>query len=176
VEALGDDNCHLNVPLGFTYTGFGANTSSVSVSSNGILFFGQNCFTNFTNATLPTALTPNAALFFFWEDLDDFSTSEFLEYATFGTPGGRVFYLFFRARLHDITSCGTNAQTVMVSVHEGSNLVSAAYSGFSSCPFMRGAGATLGMQAAGGAQTATIGVNVPLLDDNSLPQSMSFKP
>ena len=48
LETLADDTCQLSIPLGFTYNGFGASVSSISVSSNGVLFFGQGCSTAFT--------------------------------------------------------------------------------------------------------------------------------
>jgi hypothetical protein len=176
LETLDDDTCSPNIPLGFTFTGFGANTSTVTVSSNGILFFGQNCVTAFANTALPTALTSNAALFFFWDDLQDFGTGEFIEHATFGTAPGRVFYMWFVMRVRNF--CGTDQVQVMVSVHESSNLVTANYKVLTRCPQIRGASATFGLQSAGGASTdnVMVGFNVPTLDDNALNQFMSFKP
>ena len=176
-EVLGDDTCFFNIPLGFTYTGFGANTATVSVSSNGILFFGQNCFSNFTNTGLPTALTPNAALFFFWDDLQDVGAGEFFEYATFGAAPGRVFYMWFVMRVRN-SACPTETVQIMVGVHEDSNLVTSTYKMLTACPQIRGSGATFGLQAAGGASadTATVGFNVPALDDNASNQFMSFTP
>jgi hypothetical protein len=175
IGSLGDDNCFFNIPLGFTFTGFGANTSSISVSSNGVVFFGQNCSSSLFNTTLPSGISPNAMLFFFWDDLVDFGGGEFFEYATFGSPGSRVFYLYYRQRLFS-SACGSDAQNIMISIHEGSNLVSATYSGFSGCALIRGSSATLGMQSANASDFVSVGVNVPLLDDNASRQSMSFQP
>jgi hypothetical protein len=172
-----DDGCQSFIPLGFTYTGFGANTTSVSVSTNGVLFFGQNCSTTFTNTTLPFALSTDAMLFFFWDDLQDFGVGEYLEYKTFGSAGGLVFNLYFRSRLHD-AACGTDAINAMVSIHQGSNLIKVVYSGMSGCEAMRGGSATLGFQTSGGtsAKAFTIGVNSPVLNDNASFQTMSFHP
>ena len=178
LEAVGDDQCHANIPLGFTFTGFGANTTTVSLSSNGVLFFGQGCSAQLTNTQLPSGMSSNAFLAYFWDDLSDFGTGEYVQYATMGTAPGRVFNLFVRARLWDTALCSSNTQQIMVSVHEGSNLVKAVYSGFSGCLAMRGSNATFGLQAAGGttAQAVMVGLNVPLLDDNAPFQSMSFHP
>jgi hypothetical protein len=177
VETLSDDTCSMDIPLGFTYTGFGANTTTVSVSSNGILFFGQGCFTNFTNTALPTSLTTNPALFFFWDDLHDLGAGEFFEYETFGIAPGRVFYMWFVMRVRN-AACPTETLQVVVSVHEDSNLVTANYKALTGCAQIRGSGATFGLQAAGGAsaETAMVGFNVPALDDNASNQFMSFKP
>lgn len=175
IESIGDDLCHFNIPLGFTFTGFGANTSTINVSSNGVLFFGSSCPTTFTNLALPIGISSDAFLAFFWDDLLDYGSGEYLEYATFGSPGGRVFNLYFRNRLFS-TVCGSNAIQVMIQIHERSNLVNVTYLGFSGCAEIRGASATLGLQSAGGAKSVMAGFNSPVLDDNAPRQSMSFQP
>jgi hypothetical protein len=148
------------------------------VSSNGVLFLGTQCSTAFTNGPLPTSISQNAMLFFFWDDLTDFGVSGFLEYQTSGSAGGRVFNLYFRSRLFDTSSCGADPINVMVSIHESSGLIKASYSGMSGCPAIRGASATLGLQTTGGASAKafTVGYNSPVLDDNASRQTMSFHP
>ena len=179
VENLGDDTCFTGIPLGFTYTGFGINTSQVSINSNGVLIFGNNCVApgSWNNGPLPSSLSSDAMLFFFWDDLSDFSSGEYFEYATFGTAGGRVFNLFFRNRLLS-SVCGSDPINVMVSIHESSGLIKASYSGMSGCANIRGAGATFGFQTPGGvnAKAFTVGVDSPVLDDNANRQTMSFHP
>jgi hypothetical protein len=175
IELLGDDTCFFNIPLGFTFTGFGASTSTISFSSNGNLFFGQNCSVSWTNTTLPTGISSDPILAFFWDDLLDFGGGEFAQYRTFGSPGARVFYLYFRNRLFS-SACSDNKQNVTIAIHEGSNLVDVTYQGFSGCAEMRASSATLGMQSANASDWVTVGVNVPLLDDNASRQSMSFQP
>jgi hypothetical protein len=176
VETLNDDTCIFNIPLGFTFTGFGANTAAVSVSSNGVLFFGQNCVTAFANTGLPTGVTSDPALFFFWDDLQDFGAGEFFEHVTQGTAPGRVFYMWFVMRLRN--ACGLEPIQVMVSVHESSNLVTANYKPSSGCAQLRGSGATFGLQGAGGAaaESVSVGFNVPALDDAAANQFLSFRP
>jgi hypothetical protein len=175
IEALGDDQCHSNIALGFTFNGFGASTSTVSVSSNGILFFGQSCSSSFGNTSLPILISSNAFLAFFWDDLRDYGGGEYLEYTTFGSAPGRVFNLYFRNRLFsDI--CGSDPVQVRIQIHEGSNIVNVTYSGFTGCAQIRGSAATLGLQAANGAKAVMAGYNSPVLDDNAGGQSMSFQP
>lgn len=177
VEDLSDDACVLDIPLGFTYNGFGASTSTISVSSNGVLFLGQQCSSALVNGPLPSAISSNPALFFFWDDLRDYGTGEFIEYATTGTPGGRVLNMYFRTRLFD-NICGTGAVTVMLSVHESSGLLKAQYRDVGACPLLRGSGATIGMQTSGGpAGTGFVaGVNTALLGSDEQSQSVSFHP
>ena len=177
IEDIGDDACQFNIPLGFTFNGFGTSTSTISVSSNGVLFFGQGCNPAYFNTALPTAITNDPALFFFWDDLKDYGSGEYIEYATYGSFGGRVFNLYFRNRLFS-SVCGSNPQNLMISIREGSNDVSVTYSGFSGCSTIRGDSATFGLQTAGGASAKAfvIGTDSPVLDDNASRQTMSFHP
>jgi hypothetical protein len=116
-------------------------------------------------------------LFFFWDDMRDFGTGEYIEYQTFGTAPGRVFNLFYRNRLL-ATACGSDVMQLMVQIHEGSNVVNVRYIGNTGCASMRGNTATLGFQGPGGAtaQARMAGFNSPVLDDNVSTNSMSFQP
>jgi hypothetical protein len=176
IEALGDDACFGSIPLGFTFTGWGRPITSISVSSNGVLFFGNNCDIGWINTGLPTGISTDPLMAFFWDDLQDFSTGEFIEYAILGTAPGRVFNMYYRTRLRN--TCGTVPINVMISIHEGSNLVKARYTAINGCAELRGANATFGMQGPGGAnaQAVLLGFNSPLLDDNSTSQSITFQP
>lgn len=176
VEDLGDDACIGNIPLGFTFNGFGASVSAISVSSNGNLFFGQACSASFSNSTLPTLISPNPMLSFFWDDLRDFGAGEFLEYATLGTAPGRVFNLYFRNRLFS-SVCGSDPVHAMIQIHESSNIVNVTYpTPFTGCPQIRGSAATFGIQGTSGADAVLVGLNSPVLDDNTNGQHMSFRP
>ena len=175
VETLGDDTCFGNIPLGFTFTGWGRSVSNVSVSSNGLLFFGQNCGTNFTNIGLPAAISSDPFLAFFWDDLLDGGSDNYFEYATFGSPGGRVFNLFFRNRFLSNT-CGVTPIQAMVSIHEGSNVINVSYSVLSGCVNIRGASATFGLQGPNSTDATMIGWDSPILDDNTPNQSITYQP
>lgn len=177
VEAIGDDTCFFNIPLGFTFTGWGVPKSTISLSSNGLLFFGQNCSTNYINAPLPASISSDPFVAFFWDDMYDYSGGEYFEYQTSGTPGGRVFNMFFRNRLLAAT-CGTDAVQLMLAIHEGSNLVRVTYSGMSGCLNMRGGSATFGMQGPGGASAKAFnaGTDSPILDDNADRNAISYLP
>jgi hypothetical protein len=175
VETLGDDTCLPAIPLGFTFNGFGASTSQVTVSSNGVLFFGTSCSSTFSNQALPSLISANAYLAFFWDDLLDYGGGEYFEYATLGSASGRVFNLYFRGRPFS-TVCGSDAIQARIQIHETSNIVNVTYSGFSGCTLIRGSSATFGLQSAGGTKSVMAGHNSPILDDNADTQSMSFQP
>ncbi|MBM4319661.1 MAG: hypothetical protein FJ125_06810 [Deltaproteobacteria bacterium] len=174
---MGDDACdNTDIPLGFTYTGFGASTSVVRVSSNGVLFFGSTCSSSLANSALPSSISSVPVLFFFWDDLHDYGGNEYYEYTTMGTAGGRVFMLWYQTRIH--SACDTDLVRVMIQIFEGSNLVQAVYHPTSSCARIRGSSATFGFQTAGGlsAQAVIVGHNSPVVDDNGGKQFMSFHP
>lgn len=113
----------------------------------------------------------------FFDDLYDHGGGEYFEYATLGSPGGRVFNPYFRNRLLS-SVCAADTVQVMLSIHEGSGLVDVNYIGMSGCASMRGGSATLGLQTSGGsaAEAASVGYNSPVLDDNGLRQNMNFRP
>jgi hypothetical protein len=151
----------------------------VNVSSNGLLFFGSGCNIGWSNQALPWPLTDVPMLAFFWDDLLDFGSGEFIEYATVGTEPGRVFNLLFKMRIRDGAPCGTASMTVVVSIHEGSNLINVTYQGFTTCAPLRGSSATIGIQGPGGSGATdfvTICHNAPILDDNAGRQSVTFQP
>ncbi len=177
VEALSDDTCFTNIPLGFTFTGWGRSVTTVSVSSNGVLFFGPNCAIDWTNTALPSNMSQDPLLAFFWDDLLDGGSGEYFEYATTGSPGGRVFHLYFRNRVRGAI-CPADDVQLMLSIHEGSNLINIVYSGFTGCAPIRGNGATFGLQGPGGANAKAfmVGYNALLMDDNASRQSISFTP
>ena len=175
VESLPDDSCFDGIPLGFTFTGWGRADTTVSVSSNGVLFFGGGCSSEYFNTALPSGISNNPFVAFFWDDLLDLGSGQYFEYTTVGSPGGRVFYLFFRNRLLS-NACGTDTINLMLSIHEGSNLVQISYSDFTGCANIRGASATFGMQGPNGSDAVTVGYNAPILDDNAPRQSITYQP
>lgn len=177
VEALGDDTCVNNIPLGFTFTGWGLATTTVSMSSNGIFFLGQNCSTAFTNTGLPSSISTDPFVSLFWDDLNDVGGGEYFEYQTLGSAPGRVFNLYFRNRLLS-SVCGTDAVNLMMAVHESSNVIHVSYSGMSGCLNMRGGGATFGIQGPGGASAKffNAGFNSPILDNDANRNMISYQP
>ena len=178
VEVLGDDTCTSNIPLGFTYNAWGQAYTTVGVSSNGLLFFGGGCSSTFSNSSLPSFITSSPMLAFFWDDLEDFGLTEGLEYTTFGTASGRVFYLYYIQRLHT-GACGTDPVKIMVAIHEATGLINVTYfAGPSGCAPIRGSNATIGLQGPGGslAEASLVSFNVPIFDDNAPRQTVSFYP
>lgn len=178
VEVLPDDSCFTNIPLGFTFTGWGRSNSTISVSSNGLLFFGSACSTQWQNSTLPSGISTDPFFAFYWDDFLDYGSGEFFEYATFGSAGGRVFNLYYHTRLQNSTICGSNPVNIMVSIHEGSNLIRATYSNMSGCYNIRGGSATFGLQGPGGlgAEAYVVSVDAPILDNEAPRQTISFQP
>lgn len=59
IEMLPDDGCNPNIPLGFTFTGWGLSIATVGVNNNGFLIFGNNCPTtgSWNNVPLPSNIT-----------------------------------------------------------------------------------------------------------------------
>ena len=165
---LSNNSCSGNIPLGFNLNAYGASTSTVKVSDNGVLFFGTDCDNSASNHALPVDLSDDPMLFFFWDDLRDYGSGEWIRYATRGSGTKKVFSLRVRLRLNG--DCGSDALEAQVAIHEQSGLITVTYQTVPSCVRFRGSSATFGLQAAGGGSTqafTTVGHNVPLLDDNN---------
>ncbi len=86
---LADDEV-VNVPLGFSLTGFGQTFSSVNVSSNGLLSFSENN-NSFLNVPLPSQLAPGGSLAVLWGDWGPPAAGNWVFTETRGTAPDRQF-------------------------------------------------------------------------------------
>ena len=85
-SGMGDlDEGFQSVPLGFTASVYGTPHTTGFVSTNGFVSFDAG-FEAFLNGTIPSAATPNAAIYGLWDDLDA-RTQGSIKYQTLGTPG-----------------------------------------------------------------------------------------
>jgi Subtilase family/Proprotein convertase P-domain/Carboxypeptidase regulatory-like domain len=92
--ALGGDDVSATVALPFGFRFYGTTYTQAFVSSNGNLNF-LAASTEFGNTTIPSAATPNAAVYAFWDDLIvDPSSGVFT--ATSGTAPNRTFLVEWR--------------------------------------------------------------------------------
>jgi hypothetical protein len=177
-----DDECSSSVGMPFTFKGFGASTSTIRVSSNGVLFFGSSCSSQASNTSLPASITTVPMLFLFWDDLKDFGSGEHVYAASDGTSPNRVVLIDFRMRLRDTSLCSgtTSAIKVKVTISETSNLVTVVYDDTAGgCEYLQGNSATLGLQTAGGSSATAypVSMNSAVLDDNAEKAIfMSFQP
>lgn len=68
---LGDDAVSAAIPLPFPFPYYGQNYSTLYIGSNGLATLGSSAgAAAFSNTTIPSTATPNAALYPFWDDLN----------------------------------------------------------------------------------------------------------
>jgi hypothetical protein len=92
--ALTGDDVSATVAVPFAFPFYGATYSQAFVSSNGNLNFLAPS-TEFSNSAIPSTLTPNAAVYAFWDDLVlDASSGVFT--STMGTAPNRSFLVEWR--------------------------------------------------------------------------------
>jgi hypothetical protein len=84
------DDASVTVPLPFAFGFFGANHTSVKVSSNGYLVFGSSDASAWSNMRLPASALPNGVVAPFWDDLR-LNTRGAIWYRTVGTAPNRRF-------------------------------------------------------------------------------------
>ena len=118
-----DDDGDAGIPLGFTFSFYNQNHTSVGISSNGYLTFGPD-LNEFTNATIPTAATPNHLIAPLWDDWTPNQAGD-VHYQTIGPPGGR----WFIAQWTDVEhwNGGTATSTFQAVLFEGSNCIEFRY-------------------------------------------------
>lgn len=108
------------VAIGFTFSFYGVDYTSVEVSSNGFITFSptgsaQCC----SGETIPTAGDPDNFIAAWWEDLDA-GEGGIIRAQTLGTPGSREFVVgFYDVRDNDDPANVTN--TFEIILHEGTN-------------------------------------------------------
>ncbi len=167
----GDDVVH-TFSWGFNFEIDGTNYSSGWVNSNGVLGFGSNTSTTYTNTTLPASISTDPMLFFHWDD----HSAQNIDYVVSGTTPGRVCTIYWKGN----TSAGGGGTDmyVAISLYESSNVISVSYignNGWSDPTYQwgtnnesAGGSSTFGFQYAGGAGANTIpmGYNSRVINDN----------
>lgn len=143
---LGDDSFH-NASLGFTFTFFGEEQTTVTVSSNGYLTFGGNGSV-FQNAPIPNSGQPNRLIAPLWTDLDP-STRGKVYTQTRGSAPNREFVVQWNAVPHFPDLGDSTFQAVL---KEGSNEVLFHYRDvtFGAAEHDGGASATIGVESVAG--------------------------
>ncbi len=116
---LGDDSV-ATVSIPFAAQLYGVSSSDLVIGNNGGIVFGTTTASiGFTNAVLPSALTPPLRIYPFWDDLDSESGNVFHE--TRGTAPNRRFIVQWHDRPHfNGATNPTNTVTFQVILTEGS--------------------------------------------------------
>src|SRR5262249_47197752 len=144
--SLTGDNAIAGVTLPFSVVIDGIGYNTATIGTNGLVQFGTTTGANpTTNTALPSASFSGPTLFWYWDDLQPFSSN--IEYATVGTSPNRTFIIDFQEQRVGDTGNVVNGQ---VQVHEGSNVLNVQYRSTMSAG-ANGQGATIGFQGAGGA-------------------------
>ncbi len=155
VEILDTENdTAVTIPIGFSFKFYGATYTSVSVSSNGLLTFG-NANTSAVpvdlSKTAPTVDVPTIAVF--WHDWTfQYLGSDEAYYQTLGMPGSRRLIVQWNFALSN-SGPGNDTVTFEAKLFEGSNKIEFHYNDATvddDVNVSNGTDATVGIRAAGG--------------------------
>lgn len=171
-NAVSCDDCISGaVNIGFTMNVFGTSYTQLQLSSNGYITFGGSGGPNtLGNGCLPSGTFGMACLMFWWDDL----IASTFRYRTVGSSPNRVWQARYDGYQFNNTG---EIVDVMISMHEGSNLITVRYDDVGCCgDDAKGGGATIGLQGPGGgsARAIPIGCNAPLTDDNQGANASQF--
>ncbi|HEU5474994.1 MAG TPA: carboxypeptidase regulatory-like domain-containing protein [Actinophytocola sp.] len=167
--ALSGDDAAVTVPLPFSFFFYGRTYNNAFVSSNGhINFLAQN--TSFSNGAIPSAGTPNAALYPFWDDLLlDGSSRVFTK--TAGTAPNRSFLVEWRNAM--FFSGATTTRVDFEAVLNETGEVSFVYRNLNPADGREtGNSATIGIENETGTDALQYSLNTSALSDG---QSIRFK-
>src|SRR5207247_10348586 len=170
---LSGDNSIAGVTLPFSVTVDGTSYSTATIGTNGLVQFGTTTGANpTTNTALPSSSFPNPTLFWYWDDLQTFSSN--IQYGTVGTSPNRTFIVDFQENRVGDTGNQINGQ---VEIHETSNVMNGKYRSTMSSG-ANGQSATIGFQGAGGgsAKAYPLTFNGKILDDNLPDAGWSVSP
>jgi len=171
--SLSGDNAIAGVTLPFSVLIDGVSYNTATIGTNGLVQFGTTTGANpTTNTALPSASFPNPTLFWYWDDLQPFSSN--IEYATVGTSPNRTFIIDFQENRVGDTGNVVNGQ---VQIHETSSEMNVQYRSTMSAG-ANGQSATIGFQGAGGASAKAypLTFNGKILDDNLPDAGWSVSP
>ena len=145
---LVSDDDSVAVALPFPFNFYGQSFTSVQISANGYLVFGDGAPRRPTNVAIPNAREPNGLVAPFWDDLDP-SAGGSIWYRTTGTPPSRRFVVAWVGVPH-FPSIG--AATFEAVLEEGTNDVRFQYADvqFEDASLDYGASATVGLESPDG--------------------------
>ena len=119
---LGDDKMSGMVPIGFSFSFFGNEYDSLSVSSNGYVTFNQTNAGEYSiyavSASIPNSTAPQNAIMLSWCDLNP-SVNGTISYGVLGEAPNRVFVVQYN--LVSLFSCSQNLYTGQLQLFEGTN-------------------------------------------------------
>ncbi|MBI5529802.1 MAG: hypothetical protein HY897_26050 [Deltaproteobacteria bacterium] len=122
------DDEYRDIPIGFTFDFFDRSYSTVRVSTNGVLTFGDTGTSAWAaNAAIPGAAVPHAFVAPWWDDLviGPYSgTPDEVSFATLDAPPNRVFVVQFKS----VTTAGSDPGNVnflnfQVKLREAGNVI-----------------------------------------------------
>jgi len=151
-----DDGNSGAIPLGFTFNFFGAPKSQLFVNANGFVSFDAIVGLNYLNQTIPTAATPNNAVFGLWDDLfpPGISSSRITSQLV-GVPGSQVFIVQWTGVPQYNNTSGNN--TFQIKLFEGTERIEIHYQAIETTEIdtiAGGPGTSVGIENADG----TVGV------------------
>jgi|GEM_PF-5444761 len=126
------DDCTELVSIPFTFNFYGADHTSVNVSSNGNIQFGGAPSAAWTNDAIPTAAVPNNGVYVFWDDLNT-TTAGDVFYQVSGTSPNQTLTVEWNA-VSQYTGGGAwpvTSETFQVVLYEGSNNIEFRYGSIS---------------------------------------------
>jgi hypothetical protein len=171
VLPLTGDDASTAVPLPFPFRFYGTDYTTAFVATNGhVNFLALN--TAFTNVAIPSTVTPNAAIYSFWDDLVVDPTAS-VRTAILGTAPNRRFVIEWRNV--QFFSDATRRIDANVVLHENGQILTQVRN-LADDGRERGNSATLGIENAAGTVALRYSFNQAVLDPQPAVTSIRYRP
>ena len=166
------DDSAVRVDLPFVFTFYEEPFTSVQISSNGYLVFGDSDASRFSNTALPTESEPNGVVAALWDDLSP-QAGGGVWTQTFGEAPNRVFVVEWLDTPH---YKDFGAGTFEIQLHEGSNDIEFQYvdTNFDISVYDYGAAATIGVENLTGTTGAQFAYDESVLADYDSQKGLRF--
>jgi hypothetical protein len=166
------DDSAVRVDLPFVFTFYDEPFTSVQISSNGYLVFGDSDASKFSNTALPTESEPNGVVAALWDDLSPQAGGDVWT-QTFGEAPNRTFVVEWLDTPH---YKDFGAGTFEIQLHEGSNDIEYQYvdTNFDISVYDYGAAATIGVENLTGTTGAQFAYDESVLADYDGQKGLRF--
>lgn len=157
-----DDSMTGPIDMGFTFSFYGNNYSQIYVCNNGyVTFTNDGC--SYTNGAVPNAGTPNNIIAPYWDDL--YTLGE-VRYETLGTSPSRRFVVSWLG-VDQYAARGQGDMTFQAILYETNNRVKMQFMDtlVDNAGISYGAGATIGIEGAGGTAGTQFSQDTQTLSD-----------
>jgi hypothetical protein len=160
VQFTSDDTYSPLITLPFTFDFYGVNYTSINVSTNGYIYFGNavaNSFSpwNFTQTIPNTSFPVKNSILGAFHDMDNSNAQGTVTYGTYGSAPNRKFIVYFNNNSLFSSACNSSHSSFQMIIYEASSIIDVQLIDKQTCPTWNGGNSVTGLINTTGALAIT---------------------